>query len=193
MDSSSATSGTPRAASSASPEAHSSASWPATGARQFGLRFSQYGARRSRSQRTTWSAPGSDREHCCRRLPRVPERPSYDRRTPRPRGDDDDRDGAGIHRIARGGGGDPQRVVEHLSGADDLDSLLEAHKWVLSILQVAADVNIWATARPASPRSWAPTRNGAATTPTPSTSFPQWTPRGRIESSSTPVMRCTCR
>jgi uncharacterized protein DUF1214 len=42
-----------------------------------------------------------------------------------------------------------KRVVEQLSAPDDLDSLLEAHKWVLSILQVAADVNIWAdNARP---------------------------------------------
>ena len=42
-----------------------------------------------------------------------------------------------------------RRLVEQLSADDDLDSLLEAHKWVLSILQVAADVNIWAdTARP---------------------------------------------
>jgi Protein of unknown function (DUF1214) len=42
-----------------------------------------------------------------------------------------------------------RRVVEQLSAPGDLDSLLEAHKWVLSILQVAADVNIWAdTARP---------------------------------------------
>ena len=32
-----------------------------------------------------------------------------------------------------------KRVAEQLSAADDLDSLLEAHKWVLSILQVAAD------------------------------------------------------
>jgi hypothetical protein len=38
-------------------------------------------------------------------------------------------------------------MVEQL--ADDPDTLLEAHKWVLSILQVAADVNLWAdTARP---------------------------------------------
>ncbi len=42
-----------------------------------------------------------------------------------------------------------RRVVEQLSAPGDLDSLLEAHKWILSILQVAADVNIWAdTARP---------------------------------------------
>jgi len=39
------------------------------------------------------------------------------------------------------------RMVEQL--ADDHDTLLEAHKWVLSILQVAAEVNLWAdTARP---------------------------------------------
>ena len=38
-------------------------------------------------------------------------------------------------------------MVESL--ADDPDTLLEAHKWILSILQVATDVNIWAdTARP---------------------------------------------
>jgi hypothetical protein len=40
-----------------------------------------------------------------------------------------------------------RRMVEAL--ADDPDTLLEAHKWVLSMLQVAADVNVWAdTARP---------------------------------------------
>ena len=39
------------------------------------------------------------------------------------------------------------RMVEQL--ADDPTTLLEAHKWILSILQVAADVNLWAdTARP---------------------------------------------
>ena len=39
------------------------------------------------------------------------------------------------------------RMVEQLF--DDRDTLLEAHKWVLSILQVAAEVNLWAdTARP---------------------------------------------
>ncbi len=39
------------------------------------------------------------------------------------------------------------RLVEQL--ADDEVTLLEAHKWVLSILQVAAEVNIWADkARP---------------------------------------------
>ena len=39
------------------------------------------------------------------------------------------------------------RMVEQL--ADEPDTLLEAHKWVLSILQVAAEVNLWAdTARP---------------------------------------------
>ena len=39
------------------------------------------------------------------------------------------------------------RMVEQL--ADDPETLLEAHKWVLSILQVAAEVNLWAdTARP---------------------------------------------
>jgi hypothetical protein len=39
------------------------------------------------------------------------------------------------------------RMVEQL--ADDHDTLLEAHKWVLSMLHVAAEVNLWAdTARP---------------------------------------------
>ena len=39
------------------------------------------------------------------------------------------------------------RMVEQL--ADDPQTLLEAHKWVLSILQVAAEVNLWADkARP---------------------------------------------
>ena len=36
------------------------------------------------------------------------------------------------------------RMVEHL--ADDEATLLEAHKWVLSILQVAAEVSLWADA-----------------------------------------------
>src|SRR5271154_1803281 len=41
------------------------------------------------------------------------------------------------------------RLVEQLSPDDDRDTLLEAHKWVLSILQVATDVQVWAdTARP---------------------------------------------
>ena len=40
-----------------------------------------------------------------------------------------------------------RRMVESL--ANDPDTLLEAHKWILSILQVAADVNVWAdTAQP---------------------------------------------
>ena len=39
------------------------------------------------------------------------------------------------------------RMVQQL--ADDETTLLEAHKWILSILQVAADVQLWAdTARP---------------------------------------------
>jgi len=42
-----------------------------------------------------------------------------------------------------------RRLVDQLSGPDDEMSLLEAHKWILSILQVAADVNVWAdTANP---------------------------------------------
>jgi hypothetical protein len=40
-----------------------------------------------------------------------------------------------------------RRMVEQL--ADDETTILEAHKWILSILQVAAEVNLWAdTARP---------------------------------------------
>ena len=40
-----------------------------------------------------------------------------------------------------------RRMVEQL--VDDPATLLEAHKWILSILQVAAEVNLWAdTARP---------------------------------------------
>ena len=39
------------------------------------------------------------------------------------------------------------RMAEQLR--DDETTLLEAHKWLLSILQVAADVQLWAdTARP---------------------------------------------
>jgi hypothetical protein len=37
-----------------------------------------------------------------------------------------------------------RRLVEQLSGPGDEQSLLEAHKWILSILQVAADVHVWA-------------------------------------------------
>ena len=61
--------------------------------------------------------------------------------------------------------------------ADDETTLLEAHKWVLSILQVAAEVNSGPTRLGlASSRSSARTRSGAATTPTPSTATPRSTP-----------------
>jgi hypothetical protein len=43
-----------------------------------------------------------------------------------------------------------QRLVDQLSGPGDELSLLEAHKWLLSILQVAADTQVWAD--PATPR-----------------------------------------
>ncbi len=43
-----------------------------------------------------------------------------------------------------------QRLVGQLSGPDDEQSLLEAHRWVLSILQVATDTQVWAD--PARPR-----------------------------------------
>ena len=44
--------------------------------------------------------------------------------------------------------GTHRRMVQQL--ADDETTLLEAHKWILSILQVAAEVQLWAdTARPA--------------------------------------------
>ena len=42
------------------------------------------------------------------------------------------------------------RLVEQLSGAGDELSLLEAHRWILSIVQVATDVYVWAD--PARPR-----------------------------------------
>lgn len=42
-----------------------------------------------------------------------------------------------------------KRLVEQLNGADDL-TVLEAHRWILSILQVATDVHVWAD--PARPR-----------------------------------------
>ena len=56
------------------------------------------------------------------------------------------------------------RMVEQL--ADDEATLLEAHKWVLSILQVAAEVNLWADTGPAPLRRdrRVRTRSGAATT-----------------------------
>jgi hypothetical protein len=41
------------------------------------------------------------------------------------------------------------RLVEQLNGAEEL-TLLEAHRWILSILQVATDVHVWAD--PARPR-----------------------------------------
>jgi hypothetical protein len=42
-----------------------------------------------------------------------------------------------------------QRLRQQLTEAGDRDTLLEAHKWILSILQVAAEVHLWAdTARP---------------------------------------------
>jgi hypothetical protein len=41
-----------------------------------------------------------------------------------------------------------RRLIEQLG--DDEQTLLEAHRWILSILQVAADVNVWAD--PARPR-----------------------------------------
>ncbi len=44
--------------------------------------------------------------------------------------------------------GTHRRMVQHL--ADDETTLLEAHKWILSILQVAAEVQLWAD--PARPR-----------------------------------------
>jgi hypothetical protein len=43
-----------------------------------------------------------------------------------------------------------QRLVEQLSGDEDEATLLEAHRWILSILQVATDVHVWAD--PARPR-----------------------------------------
>jgi hypothetical protein len=43
-----------------------------------------------------------------------------------------------------------RRLVEQLSGSGDEQSLLEAHKWVLTILQVATDTQVWAD--PANPR-----------------------------------------
>ncbi|MBL7521138.1 DUF1214 domain-containing protein [Frankia sp. CNm7] len=43
-----------------------------------------------------------------------------------------------------------RRLVEQLGPDGDEQTLLEAHKWILSILQVATDVNVWAD--PARPR-----------------------------------------
>ena len=42
------------------------------------------------------------------------------------------------------------KLVDRLSGPGDEQTLLEAHRWILSILQVAADVHVWAD--PARPR-----------------------------------------
>ena len=42
-----------------------------------------------------------------------------------------------------------RRMVHVLTERGDADTVLEAHKWILSILQVAAEVHLWAdTARP---------------------------------------------
>jgi hypothetical protein len=42
-----------------------------------------------------------------------------------------------------------QRLIEQLSGPGDEQSLLEAHKWIMTILQVAGDTQVWAdTANP---------------------------------------------
>ncbi len=43
-----------------------------------------------------------------------------------------------------------RRLVEQLSGPGDEQSLLEAHKWLLTIVQVATDTQVWAD--PARPR-----------------------------------------
>ncbi|HEY2429341.1 MAG TPA: hypothetical protein VGI06_10445, partial [Acidimicrobiales bacterium] len=43
-----------------------------------------------------------------------------------------------------------RRLVDQLGAPDDEQSLLEGHKWILSILQVAGDVHVWAD--PARPR-----------------------------------------
>jgi hypothetical protein len=43
-----------------------------------------------------------------------------------------------------------RRLAGQLGGPGDEQTLLEAHKWILSILQVAADVHVWAD--PARPR-----------------------------------------
>ena len=47
-------------------------------------------------------------------------------------------------------GAQHRRLVEQLSDPEDELSLLEAHRWILSILEVAADVQVWAD--PARPR-----------------------------------------
>ena len=45
--------------------------------------------------------------------------------------------------------GQHRRLVAQLSGEGDEQSLLEAHKWLLSVLQVATDTQVWAdTAHP---------------------------------------------
>jgi hypothetical protein len=43
-----------------------------------------------------------------------------------------------------------RRLIDQLSGPGDEQSLLEAHKWLLTILQVASDTQVWADA--ANPR-----------------------------------------
>jgi hypothetical protein len=53
-------------------------------------------------------------------------------------------DRSGVRRAACRAGEQQRRLVEQLSGPGDEQSILEAHKWILSILQVATDTQVWA-------------------------------------------------
>src|ERR1017187_1798889 len=73
-----------------------------------------------------------------------------------------------------------RRLVDQLSGPGDEQSLLEAHKWLLTILQVATDTQVWGdTARPRFTEIVGPYKKWGGTTRTPSISSPRSTRRGR--------------
>ena len=84
------------------------------------------------------------------------------------------------------------RMVEQL--VDDETTLLEAHKWVLSILQVVAEVNLWADkARPRFTEIVGPYKKWGGDNPTPSTTTCRSTPPAPTGCGSTRVTPSTCR
>ena len=84
------------------------------------------------------------------------------------------------------------RMVEQF--ADDETTLLEAHKWVLSILQVAAEVNLWADkARPRFVEIVGPVQEmGRRQLPTPSTATRPIDPTRTYRVRSIPATPSTC-
>ena len=91
--------------------------------------------------RRAGAEPSADRSARTRVLPMIGA-------TPRPRGQMTTETETAFTELLAEVRATHARMVEQLAD-DDRDTLLEAHKWVLSILQVAAEVNIWADkARP---------------------------------------------